>query len=170
MGQKINIRRVTESRNKIMELQVEKFLKEKGVEYRLIKLNQDAYTVDDVVKYSAGDINPEEICKTIILRGKKSGNKFAVLLRGNDRLNFAVAKKIFGEEMTVANPEQVKEAAGVEPGAVCPFLLSVPLFVDKRVERLIKINCGSGDHLYGLEFKSEDLEKGVKYETVNLVQ
>jgi len=153
-----------------MELEVEKLLKEKGIWYRLVKLSQNAFTVDDVVKYSEGNINPEEICKTIILKGKKTGKKAAILLKGKDRLNFSLVKKIFGEEMTVANHEQVKEAAGIEPGAVCPFLLNVSLFVDKAVFNSEKINCGSGNHLYGVEFKAKDLAKGVSYKIVDLAK
>ncbi len=153
-----------------MELQVEKLLKEKGIEYRLIKLSQNAYTVDDVVKYSEGNVNSAEICKTIILRGKKSGKNVAILLKGDDRVNFLEAKKIFGEEMTIADEKQVKEATGVEPGAVCPFLLNVPLLVDKRAMDLEKINCGSGNHLYGLEFKAKDLVKITDYKIVDLAK
>ncbi|MFH0905502.1 MAG: YbaK/EbsC family protein [bacterium] len=153
-----------------MELQVGKLLKEKEVEYKLIKLTQDAYTVDDVVKYSEGDVKSEEICKTIILRGKKTGKKVAILLRGNDKLNFSEAKKNLGEEMTIANEEQVKEIAGVEPGAVCPLLLNTELLVDKRVLDLERINCGSGNHLYGLEFKTEDLAKVIDYQIVDLAK
>ncbi len=153
-----------------MELEIEKLLKDKQIEYRLIKLKQNAYTVDDVVEYSEGNINSEEICKTIALKGKKTGRMVAVLLRGNDRVNFSEAKILFGEEMTIADQEQVKEVAGVEPGAVCPFLLSVPLFVDRKVLDLKRINCGSGDHLYGLEFRTEDLARVMSYEIVNLAK
>lgn len=151
-----------------MELEVEKILKEKNIEYRLIKLTQNAYTVEDVVKYSESAVAPDEICKTIIVRGKKTGDKKAILLRGNDKVNFSGIKKLFGEEMTVADPEQVKEATGVEPGAVCPLLLKVPLLVDRKVFDLEKINCGSGDHLYGLEFGTKDLTKCVEFKIEDL--
>ncbi|MFH1173106.1 MAG: YbaK/EbsC family protein [bacterium] len=153
-----------------MNLLVEKLLKEKGVEYQLIKLSQNAYTVYDVVKYSNGNVKSEEICKTIILQGKKSNKKIAILLRGNDKISFSELKRITGEEMAIANEEQVKEAAGVDPGAVCPFLLKVPLLVDRLVMGLEKINCGSGDHLYGLEFKIEDLAKVIDYKVVSLAK
>lgn len=149
-------------------LDVERILKEKGVGYRLVELSQEAFTVDDVVKYSKGDVNPNEICKTIILCGRKTGKRAAFLLRGNDKLDFSKIKKLLGEEMAIANQNQVKEASGVEPGAVCPFLVKVPLFVDERVMFLKQINCGSGHHLYGLEFKSEDLSKSINYELVDL--
>jgi len=153
-----------------MELKIEKVLKSRQIDYRLIKLSQNAYTVDDVVKYSGVDINQYEICKTIILRGKKSGKKIAVLLKGDDKVDFSGVKKLFGEEMTVANAEQVKEVAGVEPGAVCPFFLNVTLFVDKEVLTLEKIHCGSGDHLYGLEFEPKYLAKAIDYKVVDIVK
>jgi len=147
-----------------MGLKVEELLSEKGIPYRLIKLIQKAYTVSDVVRYSEGDVNPEEICKTIIIKGKKSGKKIGILLRGVDKIDFTKAKKLFGEEITVASPEEVQEVAGVDPGAVCPFLLTVPLFVDGAVLKLPEINCGSGDHLYGLEFETKDLVNALSYE------
>ncbi|MBI4134531.1 MAG: YbaK/EbsC family protein [Candidatus Sungbacteria bacterium] len=145
-------------------VRIEEVLTQKNIPHRLIELRQEAFTVDDVVNFSKGDINPSEICKTIILKGKKSGKRYAILLRGSDRLNFSAAKQLLGEEMRIGDAGDVKEVTGVEPGAVCPFLLDVPLFVDKRVLELENINCGSGEHLYGLEFVPEDLGKGVSYQ------
>ncbi len=135
-------------------------LRDKRITYRLIKMRAAAFTVDDVAKYSDGKINPEETCKTIIVSGRKTKKKFAVFLRGGDKVNFSGAKKLFGEEMAIATAAEVKEASGVDPGAVCPFMLTSPLYVDKKVLELETINCGSGDHLHGLEFKAKDLEKG----------
>jgi len=151
-----------------MELKVEKLLKQKRIKYRLVKLSQEAYTVADVVKYSEGKVEPEEICKTIILKGKKSGEIIATFLRGSDMLDFSKAKKLFGERMTIADSDEVKRAAGVEPGAVCPFLLKVLLVVDKKVLALKRINCGSGHHLYGLEFDLKHLTEIVTYKTADL--
>jgi prolyl-tRNA editing enzyme YbaK/EbsC (Cys-tRNA(Pro) deacylase) len=115
-------------------------------------------------------VNPEEICKTIIMRGRKSDKIAAVLLKGGDMINFSEAKKLFGEEMALATREQVKEAAGVEPGAVCPFLLTVSLLVDVKVMDLKRMNCGSGDHLYGLEIGTKDFAKVVEHKIVALAK
>jgi prolyl-tRNA editing enzyme YbaK/EbsC (Cys-tRNA(Pro) deacylase) len=145
-----------------MKLQVEKILDERQVKYRLIKLTRKAYTVDDVINYSEGEVNTDEICKTIILQGKKSGKKIAFFLKGRDKVSFSAIKNLIGEEMTVANATEVKEASGVAPGAVCPFLLNVNLFTDKNVLALDVINCGSGHHLYGLEFNASDLDKKLR--------
>lgn len=153
-----------------MELPVEKILKDKGIDFKLIELSQKAYTVNDVKKYSDEEIVPEEICKTIILAGKKTGKKVAVLLRGSDRLNFKQAKKLFGEEMRIADAEEVKSSEGGEIGAVCPFLVKILLFIDRKVLDLKKINCGSGNHLYGLEIQVADIERFSNSQTADLTQ
>jgi len=150
-----------------MELKIEKLLKAKGIKYRIIKLSQTAYTVADVVKYSGGKVKTEEICKTIILMSKKNGKAAALLLRGCDKLDFSAVKNLFGERLAIASPDQVKKVTGVEPGAVCPLMLKAPLFVDQKVLALKNINCGSGHHLYGIEFQTKDLIKGVNYKTAN---
>jgi len=159
-----------ENRVKIMKLQVEKILDERQVKYRLIKLTRKAYTVEDVIKYSDEEINSDEICKTIILRGKKSGKNIAVFLKGRDKVSFSALKNILGEEMAIANEKQVKEASGVDPGAVCPFMLNVSLFTDKNVLALDVINCGSGNHLYGLEFNASDLDKKLRCKVADLTK
>ena len=149
-------------------LKVEEKLIRKRIWHKVIALNENARTVEDVVKFSKGDIAADEICKTIIIIGKKTGKTAAVLLKGLDRIYFKTAKNIFGEEMAIASPEVVKEVSGVEPGAVCPFLLTIPLYIDKKVLGLKKINSGSGDHLHGLEYNVEDIEKVVSYKIISI--
>lgn len=153
-----------------MQLLIEQKLQSKNIPFRLIELKANAYTVEDVVNNSAGEIRPDEICKTIILRGKKTDKKYAVLLKGLDKLNFSGAKKYFGEEVTIATSQQVVDAADVEPGAVCPLLLNIPLFVDSRVLVLYRMNCGSGHHLYGLEVEIEALKKLTNFTQVQLAK
>lgn len=150
-----------------MHLPVEKILKTKNISYRLIELDGISFTVGDVLRLSKGKLQGDEVCKTIIIKGRKTGTFYGILLRGVDKLDFKKIKKLLGEEHTVATADEVKEVAGVCPGAVCPFLLSCPLFVEERVIALSRFNCGSGHHLYGLECKVEDIEKGVSYTVIS---
>lgn len=133
-----------------------------------MELSDRAFTVEDVVKFSKDQIQVDEICKTIILKGKKSKQKFGVLLRGNDRVDFSKAKEVFGEHVRIADREDVMTVAGVEPGAVCPLALQVDLFVDQRVLNLERINVSSGDHLIGLIVAARDLNKLVDYKTIDV--
>jgi len=151
-----------------MELESEKILKSKGVNYRLISLSEKGISFDDVVKYAKDEINPDEICKTIIVKDKKD-NKYAFLLKGDKRIDFSKVKEVIGSKASIISYEDLKKATGTEPGAVCPFLLNMPLFIDKQVLGLEKINFGSGDHLFGLEIKTEDLEKVINFKVVDVV-
>lgn len=120
--------------------------------------------------FSNGAVILNEICKTVIVKGKKSRNLYGVLLQGMDKINFSKLKAVLGEEMTMGDFSDVKNVAGVEPGAVCPFLLTVPLLVDTKVEAMGRINCGSGDHLLSLEFDRKDLKEVVEYTVGDFVK
>ncbi len=150
-------------------LTVEKLLIEKSIPYRLIELLDRAYTVQDVVKYSKGDITLNEICKTIIAKSDK-GNSYAFFLYGNDKVDFIKTELIIGEKVHIAKYSEVKEYAGVEPGAVCPILLNMPIIMDTKVVNFNKINFGSGHHLFGLEILTKDFIKLVNPKIADISQ
>ena len=146
-----------------MELKVEDVLR--GLDYRVIELNYRAINVEDVVRFSKEKINPGEICKTILVKSKKKF--YALFLRGSDKIDFKKLKKIIGKA-SIASFHEVKEVAGFEPGAVCPLLVSVPVIIDENVMSLDKLNFGSGNHLYGIEMFTTDLEKVLDFQLADI--
>jgi prolyl-tRNA editing enzyme YbaK/EbsC (Cys-tRNA(Pro) deacylase) len=153
----------------MVELESTNILKEKGIRYRLIKLSDKGISFEEVVENAEDEVNPNEICKTIIVKDKK-GNKYAFFLKGDKKIDFSKAKEIVGKKISIVSFEDLKKTTGKEPGAICPFLLQMPIFVDKKVFETEKINFGSGDHLYGLEISSEDLKKVIKIQEVEVSQ
>jgi prolyl-tRNA editing enzyme YbaK/EbsC (Cys-tRNA(Pro) deacylase) len=145
-----------------------KLLDDLGVEYRLIRLRGRAVTTQDVIDKAEGELNPTEICKTIIVKDR-NGAKHAVFLRGCDRIDFSKLKAVLGK-VSVANRDEVVEATGVEPGAVCPLTLGIHLYVDERAMELKRINFGSGDHMYGIEVHTTDLAKALSYTVLDLAE
>lgn len=141
-------------------------LDELGVEYRLIRLRDRAVTVQDVIDHAEGDLDPSEICKTIIVKGRRAA-RYAVFLRGSDRIDFNKLKPVLGK-VSVASRDEVQEATGVEPGAVCPLTLGISVYLDERVLGLERVNFGSGDHLYGIELRTEDLAKALSYTVLDV--
>ena len=148
-----------------MGLQVEDLLIEAGVAYRIIELRDRAISIEDVIEYSKEPINPEEICKTILVKHKKQYH--ALFLRGSDKIDFSKLKDLIGKA-SIASRAEVKEITGVDAGAVCPLLLDVPVIVDRRVLELERLNFGSGDHLYGVEIASSDLGKVLEYSVADI--
>lgn len=152
-----------------MKLESTKILEEKNIPYRLIKLSEKGISFEDVVKYAENKLNPDEICKTIIVKDKK-GNKYTFFLKGNKKIDFSKAKEIIGSKISIVGYEDFVKETGTEPGAICPFLLEIPIFIDKEIFGLEKINFGSGNNLYGIEIKSKDLSKLIKFKEVDVTQ
>lgn len=132
--------------------EIEKYLKQNGVNFEVINLPSTAISVDDVVRLTGGQIKREEIVKTLIVK-LKSGDFIACLLKGDNRL-----KKCNIIERLALN-EEVLKITKVKPGAVCPILIGIPVIVDQKVMELKRVNMGSGDHLKGLEMDLSDLLK-----------
>lgn len=150
-------------------LTVEKLLLEKSIPYRLIELRDRAYTIKDVVKFSKGDIILNEICKTIIAKSD-DGHSYALFLYGEDKVDFNKIELIIGEKLHIARHSEVKEYAGVEPGAVCPLLMRIPVIMDSKIVNFNKVNFGSGHHLYGLEILAKDFIRLVNPKIADISQ
>ena len=150
-----------------MRLIIEDILVARNIPYRIIELKDRAITVSDVIEHSVEDISPEEICKTILVKQKT--RYYAVFLRGADKIDFKKLKDVIGK-VSIASRVEVLAVSGVEPGAVCPLLVDIPVLVDRRVLRLKKLNFGSGDHLFGVEIASCDLELVLDYRLVEIAE
>lgn len=150
-----------------MRLKIEDILEAKKITYRIIELEARAITVKDVIEYSKEDINPEEICKTILV--KQKDQYYALFLRGADKVDFKKLKAEIGKASIVSHDE-VFSVSGVEPGAVCPLLLDLPVLVDRRVLELERVNFGSGDHLFGVEIAAVDFGRVLDYRTVDIAE
>ncbi len=141
----------------------------KSIEYRLIELEERTLSIADVIRFSKAEINVDEICKTMILKDREGG-RYAVLLLGGDRVDYGKASEAIGEKVSIASFAEVKEAVGVDPGAVCPITLDVDLFVNRKVMETERMNFGSGNHMYGLEIRTRDLEKVVGFRVVDVAK
>lgn len=145
--------------------QIKKYLEQQKLQYKLVsfstnktvKLNEEAYTVSDVVK---SGIDLGEVVKTLVVRTNDA--YIALALRGNDKVDFKKIRTKFGGKSELAKPEEVLKVVGVPIGAVCPILVGVPLYIDDKVMTLKKVHMGSGDLKHGLEMDLDDLQKAVK--------
>ena len=155
--------------------QIEKYLRKKKIPYKVVGLGGEVFTVDEVKKTG---VEEGEIVKTLIVRIEElNKTQFVVLaVRGCDRVDFKKVRRLFGPSTALrvncelAKADEVEKVCGVPVGAVCPILLGVPLYFDRRVMNLTHVNIGSGDLTKGLEMKLSDLLAAVgKYQVEDLV-
>ena len=170
-------------------LQIEKYLKQKRLPYKIIDLGREVFTVKGVVETG---ISEDEIVKTLIIRtpqfltsrlrvlsehgsrsdktGQANDGFKALAVRGKDRVDFKKVRKIFGSKSELAKPKEVEKVSKVPVGAVCPILLGIPLIFDRKVMDLKHVNMGSGDLTKGLEMDLKDLLEAIdKYQVGDLV-
>src|SRR3990167_6645853 len=170
---------------------IEKYLKDKKINHKISDLGGEVYKVEDVIKVG---VNPDEILKTLIVRVESSKESdrqnmrrsfkkvqfIALVVRGKDRVDFKKVRRLFGPSTSfrvkceLAKPEEVQKVAGVPVGAVCPILLGIPIYIDKKVFQtflrssnksaglknamgLRHVNMGSGDLTKELEMEFKDL-------------
>lgn len=143
---------------------IEKFLKSKNLKYQIIDLGGEVYTVGDVVK---SGVEESEIVKTLVIRANNGFVALAVC--GKDRVDFKKVRRLFGSKCNLARADEVQKVVGVPVGAVCPILIGLPLYLDKNVMNLKRINMGSGDLTKGLEMDLTDLLAAVgEYQVADL--
>src|SRR3989344_8961281 len=144
---------------------IEKYLKDKQLSYEVINLGGEVFTVKGVVE---SGVNKDEIVKTLIIRFQPNSSPgldrgyAALAVRGTDRVDFKKVRKLFGSKAELAKSEEVLNVCNVPVGAVCPILLDVPVYFDRKVMELSRIHMGSGDLTKGLEMEFSDLLKAVK--------
>lgn len=116
---------------------VEDFLKSKGIEF-ILHEHPAVYTCEEAEKY-CGDI-PGLACKSLFLKGKKSGRYFLVILPAEKRADLKkIGETVGDKQITFASPEALLEKLGLEPGSVSPFGLlndknhEVEIYIDQKV-------------------------------------
>ncbi|NTU98510.1 YbaK/EbsC family protein [Candidatus Falkowbacteria bacterium] len=152
-----------------MKTKAIKIIESKGVTPRIIRLSNKGVSSNDVIKYAIDPLDPFEVCKTIIIKDKL-GVFYGLLLKGGDKIDFVKVKDVIGQRAAMASHEEVLSLTGVEPGAICPVTLDMPIYIDEKVFGLERINFGSSDHAFGIEVLTDDLEKILAYVKVGISQ
>ncbi len=115
---------------------VEKFLQSNQIVYVLHE-HLAVYTCEEAEKY-CGDI-PGLHCKNLLLRDKKKRQYFLLVLSTKKRADLKRISETVEERVSFANPEELKEKMGLDPGAVSPFGLlndknhEVEVYIDQEV-------------------------------------
>ena len=121
----------------------QKILKEFDPSMSVIILEKTARTANDAA--TALGCNVGAIVKSLLF---KVGNKFCLcLVSGDKRCSLNKLKKKLGEkDVSMANPDEVKQITGYTIGGVSPIghLVSTKIYMDKNLERFLKVFAAAG--------------------------
>lgn len=140
------------------EKDLEKFLKERNVEFELIKFEENVTTSEKAASQTSG-----VIVKSILLIC--DNQPILCILLGKDKIDLEkIRKEINCKEVRLAKAKEVKEISGYDIGALPPVAhkQNIRIIVDKKVSELSDseiIYCGGGSHYHLLKIKKRDLLK-----------
>ncbi len=132
---------------------VEKILKDFDPNLDVVILEQTARTANDAA--TALGCNVGAIVKSLLF---KIGDKFCLCLVSGDKrcsLN-KLKKKLDEKDVSMANPEEVKQVTGYTIGGVSPIghLVKIKIYMDKNLERFSKVFAAAGhpNAIFGISF------------------
>ena len=122
---------------------VVKFLNEKDVEVDF-EVHAKAETCEESAENSPVELS--QVTKTLVFI---SDEPFAVLCPGDVSVEVSKLEEHLGEEIRMANPDEVKEASGYPIGAVSPFDLDIPVFMEESLMENEEIRPAAGSRAVG---------------------
>lgn len=135
-------------------MKADEFLKEKSLEFELVKQENETLSCDDAARERG--LETDQIVKSLII--ESDGQYFHCLVPGDRELS----EKKFGKEYRMADPEKSRAITGQESGTVHPFASELKHFVDERIFEKNRISFTRGDRLHGVILTPEKFEKALK--------
>ena len=141
--------------NKEPVRRVQKKLKEFDESYKVIELDSSARTAKEAAESLKTDVG--SIVKSLLFRSQN--NFFLCLVSGDKRCSLNKLKKIkILKEISMANPQSVKEVTGFTIGGVSPIghLEKIEIFIDNNLKRFEKIYAAAGHPhcVYKIDFEN----------------
>tara|TARA_A100001011_G_scaffold173838_1_gene182503 strand:+ start:44 stop:526 length:483 start_codon:yes stop_codon:yes gene_type:complete len=139
--------------NKETVKRAEKILKDFNPNLDVIILEQTARTANDAA--TALGCKVGAIVKSLLF---KTGDKFCLcLVSGDKRCSLNKLKKKLNEnDVSMANPEEVKQVTGYTIGGVSPIahLVNIKIYMDKNLGRFSKVFAAAGhpNAIFGISF------------------
>ena len=141
--------------NKEPVRRVQKKLKEFDESFKIIELDSSARTAKEAAKSLKTDVG--SIVKSLLFRSQN--NFFLCLVSGDKRCSLNKLKKIKNlKDISMANPQSVKEVTGFTIGGVSPIghLEKIEIFIDNNLKRFEKIYAAAGHPhcVYKIDFEN----------------
>jgi prolyl-tRNA editing enzyme YbaK/EbsC (Cys-tRNA(Pro) deacylase) len=134
-------------------LRVREALKERGFEPEIVELERTARSASEAA--DALGVRVEQIVKSLVFRGRRTGRPFLVLVSGANRVDENRISGLLSEEVEIADAAYVREKTGFAIGGVPPVAHAErpEAFVDEDllVESEVWAAAGHTHVVFGLE-------------------
>jgi asparaginyl-tRNA synthetase len=146
------------------------FLDEKGIAYTVKEFSPETPKGAENVALQFNK-DPRSFIKTLVFAGK-TGKLYLIMVGGDQNVNNTALKEATGEpEITMADPERIKDELGYIIGSIPPFALkhNVPVFIEESLQTEEVFGVGSGQWGIEIFIKPEDLKNATNAKYANLI-
>ena len=125
-------------------LRTAQLLRDAGIDTHVVEFEQPTRT--SIEAAAAIGCSVAEIAKSIVFRGKNSGQAIVVIASGDNRVSEAKVAAIVGEALTRADADFVRTTTGYAIGGVAPVGHSqaVKLLLDEDLRRFDTVWAAAG--------------------------
>jgi nondiscriminating aspartyl-tRNA synthetase len=120
-------------------------------EHEEVKTSEDAASIRGIPLSSGA--------KALILKGKKSGTHYMVVIPGDKKIAMDKASEELGEKVEFEKPDTIQEIYGIKVGGVPPFgnVLGMRILIDKQTAMNPKISFNAGMRTCSISMSGVDL-------------
>jgi Cys-tRNA(Pro) deacylase len=129
------------------------------------RVHPKAETCEESARHS--DLDKGQIVKTLVFRGE---NFFAVLAPGDSRVDEERLEELRGEDVRMANPDEVEQSTGYVIGGVSPFDLEIPVYMEESLTEYNRVRPAAGSRNVGVEISPEELAETNNAEVTDLTE
>lgn len=140
------------------------FAEEKDIEMDF-EVHAKAETCQESAQHSPVSI--DQIVKTLVFIGDEP---VAVLCPGSGRVDTEKLEEVLDTDVRMAKPGEVKDATGYPVGAVSPFDLDIPIYMEESLTEEDVLRPAAGSRAVGAEITSEELLDKLDVETVEVTE
>lgn len=141
-----------------------RILEEMQISYKIVEYEVDEEHLDAVHVAAEVEMPPEQVFKTLVVRGDKNGIMFAVI-PGNGELDLKALAKVSGNKRAeLVHLKEVLPLTGYIRGGCSPLgaKKNYPVFLDETCILWEEIAISAGQRGMQLVLAPEDLQKATK--------
>ena len=140
-------------------LRTSQLLRDAGIDARVVEFEQPTRTSAEAAV--AIGCSVAEIAKSIVFRGKNSGQAIIVIASGDNRVSETKVAQRVGEPLARADADFVREATGYAIGGVAPIGHAQPvkLLLDQDLERFDTVWAAAGTPFSVFAIKPAELRR-----------
>src|SRR5512143_2788424 len=151
-------------------LRVSQLLREAGLAAQVVEFEQPTRTSAEAAAAIACSV--AEIAKSVVFRGKTSGQAVVVVASGDNRVSEAKVAAKLGEPLARADADFVRRTTGYAIGGVAPIGHSQPvkLLLDEDLQRFATVWAAGGTPFSVVPLKPDQLQRLTGAEWANVKQ